>query len=80
MIHISHFVELLDEMEKIKELSDSEGLDKGNDPDGIEKTGENDDAPAEPNTKHEGPVTPLIESTADVELSSVALSPDQVSS
>ena len=64
--------------------SDTEGeeLDAGNDPDKL-ANGKGSGEPetsfdVEPGVKHDGPVAPLIESTADVELNSVALSSAQV--
>ena len=66
----------------MKSDTEAEELDAGNDPDKL-ASGEGSGEPeasfdVEPGVKHDGSVAPLIESTADVELNSVALSSAQV--
>ena len=56
-------------------------FDSGRDPDGVaegDRTGDNPPLETQTSVKHDGPISPLIDSTKDLELNSVALSPDQV--
>ena len=71
------------ELSNIENEKDPEAalFDSGRDPDGVaDEYKERNDTPLEPQpiVKHEGSIALLIDSTSDVELSSVALSPNQV--
>jgi len=72
-----------EELSNIENEKDPEAalFDSGRDPDGVaDEYKERNDTPLEPQpiVKHEGSIALLIDSTSDVELSSVALSPNQV--
>ena len=71
------------ELSNIEQEKDPEAalFDSGRDPDGVaDESKDRNDTPVEPQPiiKHEGSISLLIDSTSDVELSSVALSPNQV--
>ena len=56
-------------------------FDSGHDPDGVSQENKAEESPPllrQPSVKHDGPIAPLIDSTSDLDLNSVALSPDQV--
>ena len=89
LISCHHWLEINIKLICIVELSraenedqERESLDAGNDPDGVAEGIPADNGAAfdrQPSLKHDGPVAPLIDSTSDLELNSVALTPDQVS-
>ncbi len=69
------------EFEKLKSDSEEEELDWGNDPDnvgGSDGAAPPDLAPDIEPVKHEGSIKSLIDSTSDLELNSVSLTPTQV--
>lgn len=78
-ISLFYVIELTDQVEQ--EDTETAGLDTGHDPDKVADGEKADDRPpfeTKPSLKHDGSVAPLIESTSDLELNSVALTSTQV--